>query len=190
MGPSCVSGVDPPLGHPWPGQWTHGREPGGAAGRSASPTVSIDSQVAIAPDRLSAPSNVPHAHLPMRTIVRTVRGARLTEWYHEDDDCWVAECEACYVPMVVWKRHDPNPPEEIRVVLHHCLQTSPVACSRAGTGSTITCAAFRSTTTLTRGRDPGSSVTYWGRARTTMRPALLVMTTPLCRRNVRLLGGC
>ena len=43
--------------------------------------------------------------------------ARLTEWYLEDDLCWVAECEACFVPMVVWKRHDPNPPEEVRVVL-------------------------------------------------------------------------
>lgn len=43
--------------------------------------------------------------------------ARMTEWYFEDDLCWVAECEACSVPMVVWKRHDPNPPEETRVVL-------------------------------------------------------------------------
>ncbi|CAB4556445.1 unannotated protein [freshwater metagenome] len=47
--------------------------------------------------------------------------ARVTEWYHEDDLCWVAECEACFVPMVVWKRHDPNPPEEVRVVLHQRL---------------------------------------------------------------------
>ncbi len=45
----------------------------------------------------------------------------MTEWYHEDDVCWVAECEACFVPMVVWKRHDPNPPEEVRVVLHQRL---------------------------------------------------------------------
>lgn len=43
--------------------------------------------------------------------------ARVTEWFYEDDMCWVAECEACFVPMVVWKRHDPNPPEEVRVVL-------------------------------------------------------------------------
>lgn len=42
---------------------------------------------------------------------------RMTEWYYEDDLCWVAECEACRVPMVVWKSHDPNPPEEVRVVL-------------------------------------------------------------------------
>jgi hypothetical protein len=43
--------------------------------------------------------------------------ARLTEWFYEDEMCWIAECEQCSVPMVVWKRHDPNPPEEVRVVL-------------------------------------------------------------------------
>jgi len=37
--------------------------------------------------------------------------ARLTRWYHEDEVCWVADCEVCDVPMVVWKRHgtDPSP---------------------------------------------------------------------------------
>ena len=49
--------------------------------------------------------------------------ARLTDWYYEDEVCWIAECEACFVPMVVWKRHDPNPPEEIRVVLFDCLSS-------------------------------------------------------------------
>jgi len=43
--------------------------------------------------------------------------AHLTQWFYEDDICWVAECEQCCVPMVVWKRHDPNPPEEVRVVM-------------------------------------------------------------------------
>jgi hypothetical protein len=47
--------------------------------------------------------------------------ARLTEWYYEDEHCWVAECEACFVPMVVWKRHDPDPPEEIRAMLRNVL---------------------------------------------------------------------
>lgn len=49
--------------------------------------------------------------------------ARLTDWYFEDDRCWVAECESCSVPMVVWKRHDPNPPEEIRVELRRVLSS-------------------------------------------------------------------
>ena len=29
------------------------------------------------------------------------RAARITPWYHEDEICWVAECEICAVPMVV-----------------------------------------------------------------------------------------
>ena len=29
--------------------------------------------------------------------------ARITPWFHEDDLCWIAECEICAVPMVVWK---------------------------------------------------------------------------------------
>jgi hypothetical protein len=49
------------------------------------------------------------------------RADRYTEWYYEDDQCWVAECESCSVPMVVWKRHDPDPPEEIRVELQSIL---------------------------------------------------------------------
>jgi len=40
--------------------------------------------------------------------------ARLTEWFFEDDHCWVAECEACCVPMVVWKHHDAQPDESTR----------------------------------------------------------------------------
>jgi hypothetical protein len=45
------------------------------------------------------------------------QAGRYTEWFHEDDLCWIAECELCYVPMVVWKRHDPNPADEVRVVM-------------------------------------------------------------------------
>lgn len=36
---------------------------------------------------------------------------RLTTWYHEDAVCWVADCEICDVPMVVWRRHGVEPPE-------------------------------------------------------------------------------
>ena len=34
---------------------------------------------------------------------------RLTRWYHEDDVCWVADCELCDVPMVVWREHGTEP---------------------------------------------------------------------------------
>jgi hypothetical protein len=30
---------------------------------------------------------------------------RVTDWFHEDDDCWVAECMVCRTPMVVWRTH-------------------------------------------------------------------------------------
>lgn len=43
---------------------------------------------------------------------------RITEWFHEDDDCWVAECTQCALPMVVWKRHDKAPDDEVKEVLH------------------------------------------------------------------------
>jgi hypothetical protein len=38
--------------------------------------------------------------------------ARITEWFHEDDICWIAECEICAVPMVVWRHHGVEPPSE------------------------------------------------------------------------------
>ena len=31
-------------------------------------------------------------------------------WYHEDDICWIADCEICNVPMVVWRHHGTEPP--------------------------------------------------------------------------------
>lgn len=47
--------------------------------------------------------------------------ARVTEWFHEDELCWVAECEVCSVPMIVWKVHDPHPSDEVKAVLHETL---------------------------------------------------------------------
>ena len=40
--------------------------------------------------------------------------ARITPWFHEDDVCWIAECEICATPMVVWRRHGVDPPEADR----------------------------------------------------------------------------
>ena len=37
--------------------------------------------------------------------------ARITTWYHEDEVCWVADCEICAVPMVVWRHHGAEPSE-------------------------------------------------------------------------------
>jgi hypothetical protein len=35
----------------------------------------------------------------------------MTQWYHEDDVCWIADCEVCNIPMVVWRQHGTEPPE-------------------------------------------------------------------------------
>jgi hypothetical protein len=40
------------------------------------------------------------------------RAERITPWFHEDEICWIAECEICETPMVVWRRHGVDPPEE------------------------------------------------------------------------------
>ena len=44
--------------------------------------------------------------------------ARITEWFYEDADCWIAECTICAVPMVVWRNHDDSPPPDIKEMLH------------------------------------------------------------------------
>ena len=44
--------------------------------------------------------------------------APLTEWFFDDDLCWIAECEMCAVPMVVLRCHEPDPSSEIRARLH------------------------------------------------------------------------
>jgi hypothetical protein len=40
------------------------------------------------------------------------RAARITPWYYEDGICWIAECDICDVPMVVWRFHGTAPPAE------------------------------------------------------------------------------
>jgi len=47
--------------------------------------------------------------------------APLTPRHYEDDLCWIADCEICLVPMVVWKQHDPAPPAEVKALLHQHL---------------------------------------------------------------------
>ena len=62
----------------------------------------------------------------MRDTVRVpdcelCQAARFTEWFYEDDECWIAECEACDVPMIVWKTHESRPPEDTVRRLHDRL---------------------------------------------------------------------
>ena len=44
--------------------------------------------------------------------------AKMSEWFFEDHEMWIAECESCGVPMVVWRIHDPHPPEDVKERLH------------------------------------------------------------------------
>ncbi len=58
--------------------------------------------------------------------------ARMTTWFHEDEVCWVADCEVCSVPMVVWAHHGPQPPDG--EVEHMLGMLSKVADERFGLG--------------------------------------------------------
>ena len=56
--------------------------------------------------------------------------ARITPWFHEDDVCWIAECEICEVPMVVWRWHGVAPPPEH--VTHMRERLGEVAAAQLG----------------------------------------------------------
>ena len=60
--------------------------------------------------------------------------ARITEWFHEDDICWVADCEVCDVPMVVWKQHGDEPPDADVEHMLAALARWPTAGSGPGSG--------------------------------------------------------
>jgi hypothetical protein len=57
---------------------------------------------------------------------------RFTHWYYEDEHCWVADCEACSVPMVVWNGHGTEPGDE--VVEHLMSALERAADARFGPG--------------------------------------------------------
>jgi hypothetical protein len=44
--------------------------------------------------------------------------ARITPWFHEDEVCWIADCEICAVPMVVWREHSATPSVEVLAHMH------------------------------------------------------------------------
>jgi len=44
-------------------------------------------------------------------VCELCEAAKLTTWYFEDDTCWVADCEVCDTPMVVWRVHGTDPDE-------------------------------------------------------------------------------
>lgn len=56
--------------------------------------------------------------------------ARMTTWHHEDEVCWVADCDACGTPIVVWRRHGAEPPGPELAHMLGCLEQ--VAVERFG----------------------------------------------------------
>jgi len=56
---------------------------------------------------------------------------RVTDWFHEDEDCWVAECMVCRTPMVVSRAHGmPDARREAAMLTH----LEEAAASRYGDG--------------------------------------------------------
>jgi hypothetical protein len=82
----------------------------------------------------TAPPRVPASRDDQRRIrvdgCELCRAARITPWYHEDEICWIAECDICEVPMVVWRFHGTEPPEEH--LRHMQARLREVAAERVG----------------------------------------------------------
>jgi hypothetical protein len=56
----------------------------------------------------------------------------MTAWHHEDDLCWIADCEVCDTPMVVWRDHGSTPPaEDVDAMIGQLIR---VATARFGVG--------------------------------------------------------
>ena len=87
--------------------------------------------------------------------------ARITHWFHEDDVCWIAECEICDMPMVVWRWHGIDPPPEALAHMHGELARVERRASSTTTTSTTTCATSPTTTT----RTPGPQGGFFGHGR-------------------------
>ena len=43
------------------------------------------------------------------------RALKLTPWFFEDEICWIAECEICETPMVVWRSEERRVGKECRL---------------------------------------------------------------------------
>jgi hypothetical protein len=75
----------------------------------------------------SDPTTPPFVRVPGCDLCRA---QKITPWFHEDDVCWIADCEICDVPMVVWRWHGTQPPAEH--VAHMRAKLTEVATARFG----------------------------------------------------------
>ena len=62
------------------------------------------------------------------------RAEHITEWYVDDDLCWITDCMVCMTPMVVWRSHGLPGPELERELL---ARLEPIAAARYPDGYTI-----------------------------------------------------
>lgn len=46
----------------------------------------------------------------------------ITKRYFEDEQCWIADCTICQVPMVVLKEHNRSPEADVKAHLAEKLQ--------------------------------------------------------------------
>ncbi|MCU1496852.1 MAG: hypothetical protein JWM47_805 [Acidimicrobiales bacterium] len=74
-------------------------------------------------------AGVPEQRLNVPTCPLCV-AARITPWHHEDDICWIADCDICATPMVVWRGHGIDPPAD--ELEHMMAQLSRVATEALG----------------------------------------------------------
>lgn len=58
----------------------------------------------------------------MRTNCDLCEAAHITPWFFENETCWIAECEVCGVPMVVWKSHGSSPSKELKAAMLSALE--------------------------------------------------------------------
>ena len=81
---------------------------------------------------LTWPDGTPRAPVGGRgpNACELCEAARMSHWYYEDDICWVADCEVCDIPMVVWRHHGTEPPEHN--VAHMMDRLSDAARERFG----------------------------------------------------------
>ena len=69
--------------------------------------------------------------VPPEARCELCEAAPITERYYSDDLCWIAECESCALPMVVWRSHGAEPPAVARE--HMIEQLRAVVDARGGT---------------------------------------------------------
>jgi hypothetical protein len=73
------------------------------------------------------------SRLELKKPCELCEAAPITRRYHEDALCWIADCKACKVPMVVYREHGVAPPASH---LEHMIETLKM-CGRPRRGGYV-----------------------------------------------------